>query len=160
MGSNWNKSDGYYVEVGDRENILFPPRCIVCDKNVDGSYIKIQGNPVGYYGAWKWQFGLNPKIKVPAHIKCGHKLKRNILFRNLLLFFLAAIILIIGIYFDWNRWQIIGLILVVLILPLYWQEKNAPAFEFRLEDKIYEFRFLNKEYAREFAGLNGVSIKE
>ena len=31
-------------------------------------------------------------------------------------------------------------------------------FEFRLEDEKYEFHFSNKDYAKKFADINGVTI--
>ncbi len=160
MEKKEEKSGSFYVEVQDKRKICFPRRCIVCGKNVDNSMIEFPSNPVGFFGGFIWQLGLSKKISIPAHRACGLRLKRNNLFRNISLFSLATITLVIGIYLDLSRWQVYGLLLVLLIPPVYWQEKNTPPFEFRLEDEIYEFRFADKEYAQEFADLNGVSIKK
>ncbi len=122
--------------------------------------IGMTGNPVGYFGLWKYQFGFNPKIEVPAHNICGKQLKSNVRFRNFFLMCIAAIVLAIGFYFDWERWQFLTLLLVLILPPIYWQIKNAPPFEFELDDGVFELRFSNKEYAEEFAKLNGVTISK
>lgn len=159
MASNWNTTDGFFVEISESRSIEFPDKCLVCGEKVrNGNTVTITGNPVGYYGLWKYQFGFNPKINVPAHVNCGKQLQANIRYRVFLYMVVCAIVLIVGIYFDLERWQML-LSLSVLLLPLIiWHVKNAPFFEFELEDGIFKFHFAEKEYAKEFAAYNKVKI--
>jgi hypothetical protein len=160
MTSNWNTLDGFYVEIADSMKIIFPDRCLVCNKSIQNSSVTITGNPVGYFGLWKYQFGFNPKLEVPAHVDCGKQLRSNVRSRNYLIMLIVAIVLGIGFYFHWDRWQMLTLIFALILLPIYWQLKNAPPFEFELEGGVFEFRFSSKEYAEEFARFNGVKVSK
>lgn len=160
MTSNWNTPDGFYVVIQESKEILFPEKCVVCKKEVQDHYICITGNPVGYYGLWKYQLGFNPKIKVPAHTNCGKKVKSSIQSRNVILMGICGIVSAMGIYFDWERWQFILFFLVLGLPPICWQIKNAPPFEFELDHGVFEFHFSDKEYAEEFAKINGVTLSK
>lgn len=161
MASNWNTPDGFFVEISETKKIEFPEICIVCGEKVrNGNTVTITGNPVGHYGLWKYQFGFNPKISIPAHGNCGKRLKAENRYRIFVYMAIGAIVLIVGIYNDLERWQIL-LSLSFLLLPLIiWHIKNAPFFEFELEDGIFEFHFADKEYAKEFADCNNAKILE
>ncbi|MCD4744482.1 MAG: hypothetical protein K8R67_18615 [Desulfobacteraceae bacterium] len=160
MTQNWNTLDGFYVDIPEAKEIIFPDKCLVCNKKIKNSSVNITGNPVGYFGLWKFQFGFNPKITVPAHVDCGKQLKSNIRSRNFFLMFIVSIVLLIGLYFNWERWQTLTFLFALILPPIYWQLKNAPSFEFELEDGVFEFRFSNKEYAEEFAKSNGVKVSK
>jgi len=149
---------GYEVVVDEREHVVFPAKCVVCGKLREGPSVSVQGNPVGYFGMWKWQFGLNQKIALPAHPGCGAQLKKGILWRQMALVAGAILALTAAIYSDSGRVGAVGLSLVLLIPPILWQIHNPLPIEFLVSRGKIEFTFKDHSYADEFAALNDARI--
>lgn len=93
-----------------KDEVTFPKGCVVCGKTVDGEHARLRGNPVGFYGFFSWIFGATKKLNVPAHLRCGSKLSRALLIRNLLGIILATAVLIVALALGLTKWQAIGLL--------------------------------------------------
>ena len=105
MTSRLRSADGHDVAVPGEQNVCFPDLCVVCRKKVESETVAITGHPVGYWGLWKYIFGANPKLRVPAHVTCGKRLKCSLWLRNIFLCAICSAIAAAGLYFGWSIWM-------------------------------------------------------
>lgn len=144
----------YGVAVPTDAPINYPSWCVICGEKHEGKQIKLQANPVGYFGLWKWQFGLNRKLDIPLHSPCGSAIRKSLIRRQIFLLVFTALAFALSISFDWGRLETLGFALVLMTPVFLWQFHNPPEIEFTENKSATTFNFRDIRYAREFANLN------
>ncbi len=148
----------YDVEVPVGTKIQFPQGCAVCRNPSHGESIEIQSNPVGYWGLWKWELGLNSKLPIPAHSRCGEGLRGSLVFRQLALLAIGLMVLGLAIWLDWGKVELFGILLIALSPPIFWQLHNPLLVGLTNDDGLFTFTFRERQYAEEFTQLNASEV--
>ncbi len=150
-GSRWKLSSDVVVR---RESVEFPPRCVVCGGEADGETIGLRGNPTGLFGVIPWLLVRTKRLEVPAHRRCGTRLRRAILLRNLALIIGVTAAVILAMCLGLGKWQSIGLVIAGLSIPTAWQVVRPLPFEFTHHRDHFKLMFADRDYAREAAAMN------
>lgn len=144
-----------------KEDVAFPPRCISCDRTIgDGEEVTLRGNPVGLHGVIPWLFDATRKLRVPAHRKCGVRLSRAILMRNLFLVIGITVVAILAVKLGLSKWQAFGTIAAAIVIPVLWQVLRPLAFEFTHHSDYFKLTFRDLYYARDVAALNDGELED
>ena len=151
---------GYDVEIRTDSEIRFPPECVICGAPNSNQKVQISGNPIGYFGMWKWQLGRTSRMSIPAHSHCGGKLKKALVFRQLILLVVAAPVVALALVFEWARLTMLAMLLLLIAPLMIWQIRNPPPVEFTSDDGMYTFTFKNESYAKKFADMNVTAVHE
>ena len=151
-------SFGYDVEVSVGAEIRFPPTCAICGTPVADESIPIQGSPSGFFGMWKWQFGLNKELLIPAHPDCGRSLRRSYIARQLVLLAIAIPLVVAAIVYEIGRLEFLAILVVAITPPILWQIHNPLKVEFTTEDDLHKFTFKDLGFAEQFAQLNSAKV--
>ena len=143
-----------------KEVVVFPRKCVVCRQPVDGEVVGLRGNPVGFHGVVPWLLGRTRRLEVPAHRDCGAKLARAMALRNLSLIIGVVVVLACAVSLGLTKWQVIGLAVAAIAVPIVYQVIRPLAFEFTHQSGRFKLMFLDPGYARETAGLNDGELED
>lgn len=145
----------------------FPNRCAVCLRKNNIGMLEVRGEAAGLWGYVKWISGRSGKRKVPAHVGCIRKLKRRGFWRNVGVLVLFTILPVawfamrvngVQMPFEFNKLSLC-IAAMILFLPILIAEELRPAaFQFSEGENIVTFEFKDRDYAEDFAKLNGTEI--
>jgi hypothetical protein len=143
-----------------KDHVAFPPRCVVCGGTVEGQHARLRGSPVGSHGVVPRIFGATRKLEVPAHRRCGSKLARGLIIRNLALIIGVTAVIVLAVALGLTKWQMVGLAVAAVVVPIVWQVIRPLPFEFTYHRGQFKLMFLEPSYAREVASLNDGELEE
>jgi len=148
------------VTVSGNRSVVFPDECVLCGRDACGETTPLRGNPVGVNGVFSWILRRTKLLHVPAHPRCGRMLRLAVLWRNVSLLALATIGLVIALYLNWTKSQMVYLVIGMIALPVIWQTVRPVAFEFTHTENHYKLMFRSRKYARIVRALNEGSIED
>ena len=155
-----------FVNLPTIQQPIFPNKCVECGQASNILY-KINSNRAFIYN---WRdfvplFGYDHSINVPAHKACALKLHRK--HRQAVVTFLVPLLSGIAIVPFFSEESINYFLMAFFLGPpvfslfvIIWLARKPIHFFFTIDGESACYYFADKEYAAEFAQLNGAFVNE
>ena len=155
----------HVVEVNDAKKPLFPQSCVVCAR-AEGERLAnmIMSDEHGRVDLYFYGLSREPArgslLEIPVHESCAKAARNDLLRRLVLIIFVAAAIVTLGVVNKYGV-MICAVAAVLVITPLlYFQFTKPVPVEFNRYGQKYVLMFKEREYAEHFARLNGAEVRE
>ena len=143
----------------------FPPICVGC-AGAPTTTVKVQQDAIGWWSLVRFGniYGVatGRRVDVPACDACARRLRWELRRREVIQWALAIATVMIGfwLFAGWDgmmkRIAILGLVVVVAIPYLVWDQLYPPTVDITVTDSNITFHFADRAYADQFASENGV----
>jgi len=154
------------VSTGSSRKPDFPKICAICGSRKAEDLVSILINDEEsrvdfYFYKFPVSPASGPLLEIPVHDSCARAFRNHFLKRLALSVLGAAAIVAIGIFSSFSFWiSIIAAVIMALLFLGPEISKPAPVEFGRSMDGKYALWFKDASYAREFARMNGVEMKE
>jgi hypothetical protein len=138
---------------------VFPDRCVVCLKEQPGATARVVGKGPSRSPIRGWF-----SVVVPACPACGSRLRWQAAFRFLRTILVAGISMggAAWLFYKWGfrnaalGGMSVGVAAIALLGLVIWEMFHPPQFKIDVGLANVDYEFRDRQYAEEFAALNGV----
>lgn len=140
----------------------FPKLCVACNAVAPRASVRMFTSAIGWWTAL-FAFGAIHRVDIPACQVCARRLWWTRLFR----FLVTVLCISVGVGIAdhltrgmrWRKLICLGGALLALLPWLVWQAIFPAAVDMTAYEKTIDYEFRDRDYAEEFAALNGGKVE-